>query len=183
MKESSSNKPGIIALIAWTDHHLSLVLEAIMSGMICFLGIIVFVTVVLRYGFSYSFFGMHESLPVIFAHTTAIGAALAVARREHISVPAIFDILPESWHKYLDVLIFVLLIVINGVIFWQSIGWLQKTGFFMMPSLQIPQIYAKSSISIATILSIIFCINRIIMVLFANEKPIWFSEKGQEGKQ
>jgi TRAP-type C4-dicarboxylate transport system permease small subunit len=183
MKESSPNKPGIIALVSWTDHYLSLVLEAIMAGMLCVLGIIVFVTVVLRYGFSYSFFGMHESLPVIFAHTTAIGAALAVARREHISVPVIFDILPNSWAKYLDVLIFVLLIVINGVIFWQAIRWLQKTGFFMMPSLQIPQIYAKSSISIATTLSIIFCINRIILVLFADEKPIWFSEKGTESKQ
>lgn len=180
MSEDSPPKTGFIAAIASLDHYLEVSLKAIMAAMLLILGSLVFVTVVLRYGFKYSPFGMYESLPVIFAHCTAIGSALAVARREHISVPLIFDLVPEGWDKYLDVFIFLLLILINGVIFWESIGWLQKTGFFMMPSLQIPQIYPKSCITVATVLSILFCVIRIIMVLFGGEKPEWFSERGQE---
>lgn len=180
MNEDSAPRQGFIGWIASLDHYLEVVLKAIMAAMILILGTLVFATVVLRYGFKYSPFGMHESLPVIFAHCTAIGSALAVARREHISVPVIFDIVPEGWAKYLDVLIFLLLILINGVIFWESIGWLKKTGFFMMPSLQIPQIYPKSCITVATVLSILFCVIRIIMVLCGGEKPEWFSERGQE---
>ena len=182
MKEGFSHKSGFIDLVASADHYLSLILEAIMAAMLLILGTLVFVIVVLRYGFSYSPFGMHESLPVIFAHATAIGSALAVAKREHISVPVIFDLIPEDWHKYLDVAIFLLLILINAVIFWESIDWLKKTGFFLMPSLQIPQIYPKSCITIAAVLSIMFCLIRIILVLFGDEKPDWFSERGQEEK-
>jgi TRAP-type C4-dicarboxylate transport system permease small subunit len=182
MNEGPAQKTGFISLVASLDHYLTVILKAIMAVMLLTLGSLVFVTVVLRYGFKYSPFGMYESLPVIFAHCTAIGSALAVASREHISVPVIFDIVPQSWAKYLDVIIFILLIFINSVIFWESIGWLKKTGFFMMPSLQIPQIYPKSCITIAAVLSILFCVIRIIMVLFGDEKPEWFSERGQEKK-
>ena len=172
------HKNSFIRWLAKADRFLEKILGAIMAGLLLVLGIMVFATVVLRYGFSYSIFGMHESLPIFFAHITAIGAALAISQRGHISVPALFEILPENMTRYLDVLVFLLLIVINVAIFWQSIVWLEKTGFFMMHSIRVPQIVAKISIPIATGLSILFCLIRIVMVLFGNEKPSWFTAKG-----
>lgn len=160
------------------DRVLSRILEAIMAGILLLLGILVFATVVLRYGFSYSIFGMHESLPILFAHATAIGAALAVARREHISIPLVFENLPARYQRYLDVLVFLLLGLLNAAILWQSFLWLEKTGYFLMPSLQIPQIVAKISIPIATGFSIIYCCIRIVLVLSGEEKPVWFAAKG-----
>lgn len=163
--------------IAAADRFLEKILGAIMAIILLILGTMVFATVILRYGFSYSIFGMHESLPILFAHVTAIGAALAISQRGHISVPALFEILPEHMTRYLDVLVFLLLALINAAIFWQSINWIEKTGFFMMHSIQVPQIVAKISIPIATGLSIIFCFIRIIMVIFGDEKPSWFTAK------
>ncbi len=170
-------KNTLIRWIAALDQLLEKILGAIMAAILLLLGIMVFVTVVLRYGFSYSIFGMHESLPIFFAHGTAIGAALAISQRGHISVPALFEILPENLTRYLDVLVFLLLILINAAIFWQSILWLEKTGFFMMHSIRVPQIVAKISIPIATGLSILFCVIRIVLVLFGDEKPSWFTAK------
>ena len=168
---------NLIRWIAAADRLLEKLLGAIMAGILLILGIMVFATVVLRYGFSYSIFGMHESLPIFFAHATAIGAALAISQRGHISVPALFEILPEHMTRYLDVLVFILLALINAAIFWQSIFWIEKTGFFMMHSIRVPQIVAKISIPIATGLSILFCLIRIVMVLFGDEKPSWFTAK------
>lgn len=172
-------KNGPIYWIDQADRLLGKVLDGLIAALMLLLGIMVFATVLLRYGFSYSIFGMHESLPILFAHATAIGAALAVTRREHISVPAIFDLIPPHMVRYLDALIFLLLGLINAAIFWQSIIWIQKTGFFIMPSIRIPQIYAKSSIPIATGLSVLFCLIRITMVLFGGEKPVWFTAKDE----
>jgi TRAP-type C4-dicarboxylate transport system permease small subunit len=173
----SQDTPQITAVrwILAADRYLSRILEAIMAGFLLLIGILVFATVIFRYGFSYSIFGMHESLPILFAHATAIGAALAVSRREHISVPLLFEILPTRFRRYLDVFVFLLLGLINAAILWQSFFWIEKTGFFMMPSLQIPQIYAKSSIPIATGLSILYCCIRIVLVLIGEEKPSWFA--------
>jgi TRAP-type C4-dicarboxylate transport system permease small subunit len=172
------SKNSLIRWISAIDRLLEKILGAIMAAILLLLGIMVFVTVILRYGFSYSIFGMHESLPIFFAHVTAIGAALAISQRGHISVPALFEILPENLTRYLDVLVFLFLILINAAIFWQSILWLEKTGFFMMHSIRVPQIVAKISIPIATGLSILFCIIRIVLVLFGGEKPSWFTAKG-----
>ena len=172
------SKNSLIRWISAVDRLLEKILGAIMAAILLLLGIMVFVTVILRYGFSYSIFGMHESLPIFFAHVTAIGAALAISQRGHISVPALFEILPENLTRYLDVLVFLLLILINAAIFWQSILWIEKTGFFMMHSIRVPQIVAKISIPIATGLSILFCIIRIVLVLFGGEKPSWFTAKG-----
>jgi TRAP-type C4-dicarboxylate transport system permease small subunit len=172
-----TQKTGPIHWLVVADRLLEKILAAIMAGLLLLLGTMVFATVVLRYGFSYSIFGMHESLPIFFAHATAIGAALAIAQRGHISVPALFDILPANMARYLDVLVFLLLGLINAAIFWQSFLWLEKTGFFMMHSIRIPQIVAKISIPIATGLSILFCLIRIVLVLFGDEKPTWFTAK------
>lgn len=181
-KDLDMNQPpqknSLIRWIAAADRLLEKILGAIMAAILLLLGIMVFVTVVLRYGFSYSIFGMHESLPIFFAHVTAIGAALAIAQRGHISVPALFEILPENLTRYLDVLVFLLLGLINAAIFWQSMLWIEKTGFFMMHSIRVPQIVAKISIPIATGLSILFCVIRIVLVLFGDEKPSWFTAKG-----
>jgi len=171
-------KNSVMRWIAAADKLLEKILGAIMAGLLLLLGIMVFATVVLRYGFSYSIFGMHESLPIFFAHVTAIGAALAISQRGHISVPALFEILPESMTRYLDVFVFLLLALINVAIFWQSLLWLEKTGFFMMHSIRVPQIVAKISIPIATGLSVLFCLIRIVLVLFGDEKPSWFTAKG-----
>jgi TRAP-type C4-dicarboxylate transport system permease small subunit len=170
-------KNRLIGWIAAADRLLEKILGAIMAAILLLLGIMVFTTVVLRYGFSYSIFGMHESLPILFAHATAIGAALAISQRGHISIPALFEILPENMTRYLDVFVFLLLGLINAAIFWQSILWLEKTGFFMMHSIRVPQIVAKISIPIGTGLSILFCLIRIVLVLFGDEKPSWFTAK------
>ena len=177
MNQEQPPKSGFVGWLATVDRYLDKILQAFIAIIMLTLGIMVFVIVILRYGFSYSIFGMHEWLPILFAHATAIGAALAVSHRQHIAIPIIFDIVSERWARYVDILIFVLLAVINAAIFWQSISWIKKTGFFMMPSIQLPQIWAKSSIPIATGFSILFCIIRILMIIFGDEKPSWFATK------
>jgi len=168
---------GVIGWLRVADRYLDVILQAIIALIMFVLGVMVFVIVILRYGFSYSIFGMHEMLPILFAHATAIGAALAVSHREHICVPFIFDLVPEKWTRYIDILNFFLLAIINAAIFWQSIAWIKKTGFFLMPSLRVPQIWAKSCIPVVTGFSILFCVIRILLVVFGDEKPTRFSAK------
>lgn len=177
MNQEHPPQTGVMDWLKVADRYLDFLLQAIIALIMLALGVMVFAIVIMRYGFSYSIFGMHEMLPILFAHATAVGAALAVSHREHICIPFIFDLIPERWTRYVDILNFVLLAIINAAIFWQSITWLKKTGFFPMPSLQIAQIWAKSCIPVATGFSILFCLVRILLVVFGDEKPTWFSAK------
>ena len=119
------------------------------------------VLVVLRYVFATTIIGGNEATVIAFIFTTAIGASIAIARDEHIAIDYFVLKLPAAVQSKLATVRLLLLVLINAVILYFAIIWIQRTGGFLMPTLGVPQLLAQISVPIGCILSIIYCIARV----------------------
>ena len=105
--------------------------------------------VVLRYVFGSTIVGGNEFIVVLFIYTTAIGAAVAVSRKEHIAINFLVDRLATGSRKTLEIIGFALIALINAVMVWYSLTiWIPLTGRFILPALQLPQGYAQAAVPI-----------------------------------
>jgi len=119
------------------------------------------ILVVLRYLFATTIIGGNEGTVVAFIFASALGAAIAIARDEHISIDYFTDRMSPQTRQLLSQMRLVLLAVINAVITIYAVIWIQRTGGFLMPTLGMPQIVAQISIPISCGLSVLYCLARL----------------------
>ncbi len=148
---------------------LNRVLESIAT--LCFLAIltIVITLVVLRYVFNSSITGANELVTVLFVYSTAIGAAVAVGKREHITISVVAERLPRGLRRVIDAVGLLLVASLNGVLVWYSIVWIGTTGDFLMPSTELPRIVAQISIPLGSGLAVLYCVLRLARAFVGEE--------------
>lgn len=125
---------------------------------------IVLMLVVMRYLFNTTLVGANETITILFVYTMVIGAAMAVGQREHIAVTVVVDKLPALYRQILDVLVLLAIALLNGAMVWYSlVSWIPVTGRFLMPALQLPQIYAQIAVPVGGSLAILYCLLLILL--------------------
>jgi TRAP-type C4-dicarboxylate transport system permease small subunit len=141
------------------------------SFSICFLVMFALVVtqVALRYGFNESIGGANELATILFAYTSALGIAVGIAKRDHMAISWFSERLTLKLRKAVDVLGLVLLAILNIVIFWYSLRWIEITGSRMISVLHVPRWTAQIAIPIGTGASAIFCFLK-----------LWLGFKGDE---
>ena len=117
--------------------------------------------VVLRYVFATTIIGGNEATIVAFIYTTAIGASIAISRDEHIAISYFADKLSPDSQEVLSRIRLILLAVLNVVIAFLALSWIQRTGGFLMPTLGLPQLVAQVSVPLGCILSALYCLVRL----------------------
>lgn len=137
-------------------------LENLIALFLVSIWILVFVLVGLRYVFNSSIPGANEIVTMLFVFTTAIGAAIGVGRWEHIGITVFVDRLPIRPRWILDWLRTALVGGINVVVAIYSLGWIQTTGQFVMPSTGLPRFVVQISIPIGCGLAALFCVVRLL---------------------
>ncbi len=141
---------------------LSRVLEHLLSILLFAMFGMVLLLVVLRYVFGTTIIGGNEATVVAFIFTTAIGASIAIGRDEHIAIDWFVNRLPADLQHKISTARLLLLLLINGVIFFFALIWIQRTGGFLMPTLGAPQLIAQFSVPIGCGLSMAYCIARLL---------------------
>ena len=130
-----------------------------------FFGVIIVLTillVVMRYVFNSSIIGGNELMEYLFIYTTAIGAAVAVGRREHISITYFLEKLPEKLQVGVDVLGLLLVAGINILIAVLSNRWIAKVGSSESPVMRIPMWTIEISVPIGCLFAALYCLFVII---------------------
>ena len=129
------------------------------SFSICFLVMFALVVtqVALRYVFNESIGGANELATILFAYTSALGIAVGIAKRDHMAISWFTERFSPKLRTAIDVLGLVLLAVLNLVIFWYSLRWIDITGSRMISVLHVPRWTAQIAIPIGTGASAIFC--------------------------
>ncbi len=137
---------------------------------LCFFVILMLtvILVVLRYGFNESIIGGNELMEYLFIYTTAIGAAAALGRREHIKITWFVDKLSPVYRKIADVLGFLLIILINLVMIYYSVPWIRIVGGFESPVLRLPNRLIQIIVPIGCGLVILYCAYHILMVILGS---------------
>jgi len=144
---------------------LEIILSRILEGLLamCLLAIAgtVVVLVILRYLFNSSITGANEAVTILFVYTTALGAAIAIGRREHIAIDLATEALSTRGRRIADIAGLILVAALNGVMFGYSIGWIRVTGDYLMPSLGLPRVLAQLSVPLGCGLAILYCFLRL----------------------
>lgn len=126
--------------------------------------------VILRYGFNQSVGGANELATILFAYTSALGIAVAIARREHMAISWFVLQLPPGPRKVADAVGLTLLATMNIVIFFYSLKWIGTTGNGMIPVLQVPRWTSQIAIPIGTGASALFCCIKLYLGIFGDEE-------------
>ncbi|UCE06834.1 MAG: TRAP transporter small permease [bacterium] len=145
------------------------VLTRLLEGFIvlCFSTILILVTtlVILRYAFNTTIIGGNEFIVILFIYTSALGAAVIIGKKEHIAITWFIDKLLGSARKVIDIINFLLIGFINGVMILYSIHWISKTGGYLTAVLGIPQIYAQIIVPIGCAVAILYCVYHIVLIV------------------
>jgi TRAP-type C4-dicarboxylate transport system permease small subunit len=149
---------------------LSIILEWIITFFFSIILMLTVVLVVLRYGFNTAIIGGNEAMEYLFIYTTAIGAAVALERREHIKITYFVDRLPLAMRSVVNVLDLILIGFINGVMVWYSIPWIKSVGSFESPVLRIPNRIVQASVPIGCSLVILCCLCLMITDIFEKKQ-------------
>ena len=156
---------------------LTSVLEGIVTTFFFIILILTLSLVILRYGFNSTIIGGNEAMEYLFIYTTAIGAAISMSNREHIKITYFVDKLPPLLRKIVDVIRYLLVAFLNGVVIWYSIPWIKTVGSFESPVLRIPNRFVQISLPIGCGLVILYCVFHILIELFNDENQVLRGEK------
>jgi TRAP-type transport system small permease protein len=114
-------------------------LEAVLGSLFLVITVATIVLVILRYFFSTTIVGGQEFVVFCFIYTTALGAAVLLARGEHIAIPVFLNLLSPRSRRWLRRTNHLLVALLNGVLVVLSVPWIHSVGQFPSPVLRIPQ--------------------------------------------
>ena len=141
---------------------MSRILENLLIVLLFAMFSMIVILVMLRYVFSTTIIGGNEATVIAFVYTTAIGAAISISRDEHISIRYFTDKLSWRAQQTLGQIQLILVTLLNVLIAVYAFTWIERTGGFLMPALGLPQLVAQISIPLGAVLSVLYCLARII---------------------
>ena len=124
--------------------------------------------VVMRYGFNSSLIWGSEAMNYLFIYTTALGAAAAVSTRSHIKISCLKDLAKGGLHKLVEFTGTLLVFIVNAVMGWCSLPWIQSAGGFESPVMRLPLRFVQVTIPLGCGLACLFCLIHMIRI-FADE--------------
>ena len=150
---------------------LTLALDVFVS--LCFAAILTLtiLQVLLRYGFNTSILGGNEAMEHLFIYTTAIGAAIAVRRGQHIRINYFVDLLPNFVCRVVTATTYLLVAFLNGVMIYYSVPWIQKVGGNESPVMRIPEWTVQVSIPAGCGLVILYCLYSAAKIFLPDMEP------------
>ena len=151
---------------------LTRTLEFVLAMFLLAIATIVVTLVVLRYLFSSSITGANELVTILFVYTTAIGAAVAIGRREHIAIAFVSDALPLGAQRLAGIVALTVVAIFNSVVLGYSIGWIRITGDYLMPATGLPRVVAQVSVPLGCGLAVVYCFFRLISLAFAKDDSV-----------
>jgi len=136
---------------------LARALELLMQIALAAILAMIFMLVVLRYGFHTTIIGGNEATLVAFVYASVIAAALALRSDEHIAVRYFTNKMTRENRDVVAIVRWLLLMSINLVLLGYSAVWIRQTGDFLMPAMGLPQWIAQISVPIGCGLGFVYC--------------------------
>lgn len=144
---------------------LSNILTIIISILFLCMVLLVITLVFLRYGFNTTIIGANELIVILFIYTSAIGAAVIIGKKEHISITYFVDKISPTIHRFVNIFNLLMVAILNGALIRYSIPWISKTGSYLTASLGIPNMYLQLIVPISCCIAILYCLFQIIFLL------------------
>ena len=136
---------------------LARALELLMQIALAAILSMIFLLVVLRYGFHTTIIGGNEATLVAFVYASVFAAALALRDDDHVAVRYFTNKMTRKNRDVVGIARWLLLMCINLVLLGYSVVWIRQTGEFLMPAMGLPQWIAQISVPIGCGLGFLYC--------------------------
>jgi TRAP-type C4-dicarboxylate transport system permease small subunit len=157
--------------LARLESLLSRTLERLLSLTFAVIFVLVILLVILRYVFSTTIVGGNEVTVQLFIYTTALGAAVEVARGRHIIVDSFINYLPGRPRRLLDILNLAIVGLLHGYLLKYSVDWVRAVGGNEHAVTHLPEGLVLIAVPIGCALTVLFCITGIIAKLAEQSAP------------
>ena len=147
-------------------------LETLLGATFMLIFALVVLLVVLRYVFNTTIVGGNEIAVQLFIYTTALGAAVEIARGKHIIVDFFINYLPVGVRHWLDIFNLFLVGTLHAFLLKYSIDWVSAVGGNEHPVTHLAEGIVQVAIPVGCTLSVIFCITRILNTLAAKPAAV-----------
>ena len=147
------------------EKRIDLALEALVTLMFFVILSLTILLVVMRYGFNSSIIGGNEAMEYLFIYTTALGAAVSIGKGTHIRISFMVDHLRGLPRRCVDIIGYLLMAFINGVMIYYSVPWIKSAGYFESPVLRLPNWMVQVSVPLGCGLVILYCLNHTLITL------------------
>lgn len=165
MSQSANSSCAGQSLLLRLETFATRLVEHLLTATFMVIFALVVLLVVLRYVFNTTIVGGNEATVMMFIFTTALGAAVDVARGKHIIVDTFVNVLPPSIRRWLDVVNLAIIGILNIFLLRYSIDWISAVGGSENPVLHIPEGVVQIAMPIGCGLTILFCVTRIVSSL------------------
>lgn len=112
--------------------------------------------------FETSFTGANEIITKLFVYCSAIGAAIAMGRREHIAIDVVAERMAPAVQRWIDGIGLIAVMVLNLIVVLYSFHWIEVTGDYLMPTTQLPRYLAQLAVPMGAGLAVLFCVMQLI---------------------
>ena len=140
------------------ERGLTRTLEAINATLLFLMAAVVLTLVVLRYVFGTGIVGANETVTILFVYTTALGAAVAIGRREHIAIPFLVEKLGARGQCAAELVGFAAVGLLNAVMLVYSFRWIELTGGYLMPATELPRSALQAAVPVGCSLALVYCV-------------------------
>lgn len=161
------NAPFRSSAVARFESWLSGAIEALLGATFIVIFALVVLLVVLRYVFNTTIVGGNEIAVQLFIYTTALGAAVEIARGKHIVVDFFVNYLPATVRHWLDIFNLALVGTLNAFLIKYSIDWVSAVGGNEHPVTHLAEGIVQVAMPLGCALSTLFCVTRILIKLAA----------------
>ncbi|WP_316858562.1 TRAP transporter small permease [uncultured Cohaesibacter sp.] len=148
--------------VLFLEKLLMRILTWILTVVFALIFILVVTLVIMRYGFNTTIVGGSEATVMMFIYTTALGAAVDIARGKHIRIDAFIDALSPKVKRFLEGVNLVLMAILNGGLLFFSMKWISVVGNSEDPILHVPEGIFEIAIPIGCFFAVLFCLTRLV---------------------
>ncbi|MBQ7784936.1 MAG: TRAP transporter small permease [Clostridia bacterium] len=133
-------------------------------GLLAFL---VIFTVIMRYCFSLSWKSVSEFNVMLFTFTTFWGMGLNVLKGEHVSVTLLYDKIKPSIKRWVCVLNYVVMLVVDVLFIKYGWAYTLKMGKQLSMGMEIPMMYMYGVMPVCGVICAVCIVAKLVMAVRA----------------
>ncbi len=141
------------------------------------LAVLVIFSVIARYFFSLSWKELSEFNVTLFAFTIFWGMGINVLKGEHVVIDIVYDRIRPDIKRWLTVVNYVIMLVVDGVFTWQGVKYVGVAGKQISQGMEIPMKYMYGIMPVAGAVCALCIIIKIIEFVTADVS--FFAPKNQ----
>lgn len=144
---------------------------------IAIVAVCVISAVIMRYFFNVSFIFLEEFVTAVFTFSTFWSIGICILENEHIVIDVLFQAFPKMVQKILNIVNYTLILVVNVMMVYLSLGWIKTAGKTVSNGLRIQLKYIYVILPIGFAVAVVCSLIKLFLLITNRDDKVRFKPK------